>query len=179
MRWQILSLIGLMLIVTGCALRAPQRELPIETVLLDESVFPPGSQAGPIGPITDREGARVAVLRSIYGKKGLANHSVYCYRSIQGAAREFEYRKSVWFLPRENSEPWVEPSELSYRSPIADRFYLACGIVHDIPMCKVIAQYEECVVRLNTHMFPEFMTFDRLEQVLQTMDERMARYLGK
>jgi len=179
MKWQILPLIGLMLIVTGCVPRAPQRDLPLEAVLLDESIFPPGSKAGPITPIRDREGARVALGRDISGKKGFAVHSVYCYRSIQGATREFEYRKSVWFLPAENSEPWVVPSEFSYQSPIADRFYLACGVVHGIPMCRVIAQYEECIVRLNIHMFPEFMTFDQLEQVLQTMDERMAHYLGK
>lgn len=179
MKWQILLIIGPLLIATGCAPRAPQRDFSLETVLLDESVFLPGSKAGAITPIRDREGARVAIGRDIWGKKGFAGHDVYCYSSARRAAREFEYRKSVWFLPTEYSEPWVVTSGVSYQSPIADQFYLACSIEHAVPICQVLAQYEECVVRLKVDMFPEFMTLDRLEQVLQTTDERMARYLGK
>ncbi len=173
------AVIVLLLIVSGCVPGAPQRDFPIEALLLDETAFPPGTKAGTAKPHPSKLGSRESRRLTFYGRFGIANHHVYRYRSARQAASTFERETTLWFPNDRFSGPWTVPSELSYQSPVADRFYLACSIEMGIPMCNGIAQYEEYFVRFNVHMHQEFMTYQDLERVLRAMDERMVQYLGK
>lgn len=172
----LLILSGMLLLSTVCCCgpRAPKRDFTTEVLLLDETVFPTKTTAGPITSNPDRHGARESLGRSIYHPSGLAGHDIYRYTSARGAAREFERQMDLSF----RGGDWTVPAEIAYQSPTADQFYLACGTSGNIPMCRVIAQYEEYFVRLNVHMRPTFMTYADLESVLQAMDDRMTYYLA-
>jgi hypothetical protein len=173
------AVVVLLLIVSGCVSGAPQRDFPTEALLLDETAFPPETKAGPTMPMPNKLGSRESRGLTFYGRFGIANHDVYRYRSAMQAASTFERETTLWFPNTQFSGPWTVPSELSYQSSIADRFYLACSIEMGIPMCNGIAQYEEYFIRFNVHMHPEYMTYQDLERVLRAMDERMVQYLGK
>jgi hypothetical protein len=172
-------LVGLLLIASGCVPGTPQRDFPIEALLLDETAFPLGTKAGPAMPMPNKLESRESRGLTFYGRFGIANHDVYRYRSARQAASTFERETTLWFPNTQFSGPWTVPSELPYQSPVADRFYLACSIEMGTPMCNIIAQYEEYFIRFNVHMHPEFMTYQDLERVLRAIDERMARNLGK
>ena len=159
----------------------PDRSFPVEVLLIDESVFPPGWQADITGPSSppnaplDHYDSIERIELFFYAHGSVAFQEIHRFASVRGAAREFEHRRSIFFP----SEAWVVPVELAYQSPTADRFYLACSVERAIPMCRAIWQYEEYFVRFNTHMSPEFMTYSDLERVLRAIDERMAFYLAE
>jgi len=172
-------LVGLVLVAFGCTPGAPQRDFSIEALLLDETAFPPGTNAGPVSSRPNRLGSRENRGLTFYGQFGIANHDVYRYRSAGQAASRFERELTLSFPNTPFWGPWAPPVELPYQSTAADRFHLACGIGVGTPMCIVTAQYEEYLIRFNVHMHPEFMTYQDLERVLRAIDERMARNLGK
>jgi len=159
--------------------RVPDRSFPVEVLLIDESVFPPGATAGPVMPNPDSHGAVEHAGRSIYVGTGGANYEAYRYESLRQAAREYRRQMRVWFSEGEGWTPWLVPSEVSYQSPIADQYYLACGSHYSVSMCNMIGQYEEYFVRFNSHISPDFMTYADLERVLKAIDERMALYLAE
>ncbi len=179
-----LLLLGIVLggcyFLKGCYIlqTPPARDCPIERLVLDERVFPGEATAEPILSPLPRA-AWESAGRGVFLKTGGSFlHDIYRYRTAERAAREFEKRKRLIFVETATSGPWETPSEVTYRSPIADRYYLACGMEHKIYMCFMLAQYEEYYVLLNAHI-EGGMTFEALEQALRAIDERMARCLGK
>lgn len=156
----------------------PPRACPITGLLLDATSFPVGASAGEILSPMPRA-ARDSAGRTIYLRKGLANHDVYRHASAVRAAQEFAHRRRVTFVTGEDYGPWENPRDLSYRSPIANQYYLACGIDHGIYMCIMVAQYEEYYIFFNAHMDEQTMTFSDLERALQAIDAKMANCLQK
>jgi len=161
----------------GCFPPPPPRDCSIESLVVDESPFPQGAVAGSIlSPLP--QAPRESAGRTIYLLKGIANHDVHRYRSASQAAREFQRGRELDFSLSMGG-PWETPDALTYRSPIANQYHVACGLEHGIYMCTMIAQYEEYYIFFNAHMSPDAMTFQDLERVLLAIDERMAKCLGK
>lgn len=174
-------LLGLMLAVSlstgGCYIfqTAPPRDCPIEMLVLDASVFPPGSLADPImSPLPDAPTESAGI--TIGWSRGLANHNVLRMRSAAMADKEFQRERKWQFYPEET---WETPGSLFYRSPTADQYYVACGTPRHTHMCQMIAQYEEYYVYLVVHMDPETMGIRDLERILRAIDENMGRCLGE
>lgn len=169
----------------------PARDCPIESLLIDESAFPAGTaHAGDIlSPLARASWESAGCTFSI--PTGIANHDVYRYRAAEGAAREFARRRELEFVTRDagpdqsieslgrRSGPWETPEELSDQSPIADQYYVACGMQGRIPMCKMIARYEEYYVFFNVHQYEGEPTYAEIGAVLRAIDERMAQCLDK
>lgn len=164
----------------GCYLFAtpPPRDCPIESLVLDEVPFPPGTIAGSILSPLPRASWESAG-RTFNLRKGGAVHDVYRYRTAGRAAQEFERANQLEFTIDSWRGPWEVPDTLTYQSPIADQYYVACGVDGSIYMCKMIAQYEEYYVLFVAHMSSDAMTFQDLERVLQAIDSRMERCLEK
>lgn len=161
---------------------------PFEALVVDRSVFPPETQAGQLmedpGPAINTASDNLG--RAFYLSHGIASHWVYQLVTAHDAAQVFaEQRRWQFYLrPTGNPNlgppvgPWETPVELSYRSPIADQYYVACGPHAWIYMCKVIAQYEEYYVYLHAHMGGAMMYAD-FERVMRAADAKMAACLGK
>lgn len=159
----------------------PDRGFPVEVLLIDETVFPAGWQPDVTGP-NPPPNAPLGHYNSIerielffLAPGGGAFQEIHRFASVRGAVREFNRQRSLSFP---SSEAWTAPDELSYQSPAADQFYLACRIDDGTPtMCGAIWRYEEYFVRFNTHMPPDFMTYADLGRILRAIDERMVFYL--
>ncbi len=108
----------------------------------------------------------------------IANHSVHRHSSADWAAKRFLREREREFVTSGHQYgPWEVPDALTYRSPIADQYYVACEVrTGTYSMCKMIAQYEEYYVYFKTDMV---LTFQELEGVLRAIDERMAECLDK
>jgi len=179
--WQGILLVILAFGVAGCSLTLPQRHCPIESLLVDETSFPPGARADKVFSPLPRA-AKESAGRTIYLPMplGIANHDVYRYKSAARAAWQFRQEKERTFTPGRWRGPWNVPEALTYRSPIADQYYVACEIRSGVySMCEMIAQYEEYYVYFKTDVSPGVMTFPRVEHALRAIDERMADCLGR
>ncbi len=163
----------------GCSVfvKPPVRDCPIVSLLVDATAFPPGAGAEePMSPLP--EAAMESAGITVELPDGLANHHVCRYLSAGRAARVFQNVKKLEFAPG-SAESWETPAALTYHSPIADQYHVACGTDYDGPICEMIAQYEEYYVFLTVYMSAESMTYRDLERVLRAIDERMAGCLHK
>jgi hypothetical protein len=159
----------------------PERQIPLEELLMDETVFPAGWRGGEPGIAPLRIGERLVATFHPPTNVGLALHDVYRCRSAEAAATAYEDNiDSYFFSPREGRTSWSMPPELSYESTVADQFRLGCRthIEHGSERCQAVGQYDEYVVHFAADM-SSVMTYDDLEHILQAIDERMAHYLGK
>ncbi len=183
MRMRKLSLLGVLLLsVALLACRAlqkpPKHDCPIKSLVLDETVFPPGSHASFLeSPLP--YAAWASAGRTIYLPRGIANHDVYQHKTPKLAAEDFLANKKARFAEDEHTGPWSTPSEVSYRSPIADQYYVACGNEWGAQLCIMVAQYEEYYVLVTAHISEDGMTYADLEKVLRAVDEKMSHCLGK
>lgn len=188
--WQnLLPVIGFCLASLGACSpqpEPPQRCFAIEQLFVDAAAFPPGWIIDPEGPFTPAQ-APFGGVRSLerptlmfYAETGgLATEQIQRYRTASMASEEFERWLISDFREEEFGVPWFVPREVSYDHLVPDRFHLACNTAEArIPMCRFLGQYEEYVIRFNTHMSPESMTYGDFERVLQAIDERMAQYLS-
>ncbi len=87
----------------GCAPKPPPYHCPIETLVLDERAFPPGSRPDALLSPLPRA-AWASAGRTIYLPVGIANHDVYQFKTAQRAAQEFERRRPLALSSDEG--PW-------------------------------------------------------------------------
>ncbi len=182
------SNLALALTCLGGSYRPPA--FPIEELLLDESVFPEGWQAGErtFDPRQRLPAEQIALGFYINWCPDAslgAGHEVY--RFFDGprcAALGYQKQIPGWFAPTQAWGPWEVPAELPYQSPVADQFRFGCSVDQgsSVQTCEAAGQYEAYVVRFGTSIdreHPECMSFTDLERILKAIDERMAFYLGK
>ena len=189
----LLLLLGCVALMALCGLSVwpKARTPPVDTLdlMLDLSVFP-GEWDLCLGPAPlpkrergERESLSASFCPQDFGGIGGTYQEVYRYRNALDAAILFQLEFSgrgfsKWYM----TSPWIVPAEWSYESPAADRFKFACGEV-DVPgrhwKCKAVAQYDEYISVFVTHLSPEDMTLQDVEQILAAIDERMALFLGK
>ncbi len=189
---RLLLMIGLLLVfvalMLACTVIYPpvpratlEREIPLEELLMDETVFPPGWKGGEPGIAPLRIGERLGITFYPPTNVGLALHDVYRCRTAEAAATAYENTiDSYFFSPREGCTSWNVPSGLSYESMVADQFRLGCckDVVYGSERCQAVGQYGEYIVHFAADM-SGVMTYDNLQHILRAIDERMAHYLSK
>jgi hypothetical protein len=146
----------------------------VQNLLIDSSSFPSSWSASQPTRPADHHGAirRCGLVFSV--PNGVAVEEIYEYETIGKASHEFERQLDVWFTQRSIDTPWKTPPLPEPVRSIADDFRLACSIQGGVSMCRVLARYGVVVMRFNTHMSPEFMSYTDLEKVLQAIDDKMT-----
>jgi hypothetical protein len=104
-------------------------------------------------------------------EKGFAQHDVFRYQSASIAARKFKDELEARFLP---VNAWKTPKELDYSSPIADDYYVACGMSGSAYVCNMLARYEEYYVLFFAQMEQGSMWYEDFQRVLLAIDTQMA-----
>jgi hypothetical protein len=143
--------------------------------MLTDADFPPGWSSG--NPNVDdeyREGAYDSCLKSYYVYDGSAGQVIAVYQNEEQATKGY-LGFYDWLAWEEVTRTLTAPV---YISPFADRYYLACAIDIDTPMCRVIAKYGSYVVLFNTHYDPKFMTSIDLENILRSIDNKMSEKIN-
>ena len=123
-----------------------------------------------------------------FGTEGGAVHTVIWYRSTDLAEKRYEKRRQAFF-PTTGARAadlitsWQTPEALHYSSATADEFQLACARIKcsfclegELTSCGVLARYGSFISQFSVQMVPKYMTYDQLETMLRTIDERMAPY---
>jgi len=171
----------LIVLITGCLpvpepTDAEQRIFDTWLQLMD---FPQGWQAER-GTAEDEEGivcrVRYFTMSADLDKYSvLVSHGVSVYADSGTASDAYSGLEARWFP----TSIWVEPEQLQYQSPTADRYRLGCMPVSigGIPAhsCGAVGQYHDMTSVLLANVFEDrWFTWGDLEHVLQVIDERMA-----
>ncbi len=156
---------------------------PIKSLMLDKSSFPDGwSQDGPPtlrgAPVrwgTDRLGVSFGTQEN-----GVANQFVHIGENINHAEKGYFKLTATWFDRTEDATDWYVPYEFNYKSKVANQFRFGCRTYEPggVESCQFVSQYEIYIIRFYTFMSP-LMTYDDLKHILQTIDNKTARCLGK
>jgi hypothetical protein len=161
----------------------PTPPFPIESLLVDESVFPEGWTAYEPDEPEDGFGLRVGVHYSppATSAGGIALNAVYVARSPEEAADGYGIWAPFWFSDRQGWSAWSAPDDLQYESPVADQFRLGCSREADDgrQVCQAVGRYGRYVSRFHTFMNSDTMTLSDLRGILIAIDERMGSYLQK
>jgi hypothetical protein len=161
----------------------PTPPFPIESLLVDQSVFPQGWEAGEPYDPEDGIGLSACIHYSPPADSpgGIALYAAYVARSPEEAADGYATWADFWFWDTEGWGAWSAPVDLQYESRIASQFRLACSSQLDDgeQVCQAVGQYGRYMTRFHTFMNPETMTPSDLEGILMAIDERMALYLEK
>jgi len=161
---------------------SPTRTFLLKDLLLDESAFPQGWHGRDMVLGPDQRLRAEQIGRFFYNENGGATQEVYRFSSgTRCAGIGFQKKTAAWFAPAEGWGPWTGPSDLTYQSPVADQFRLACAASpqEDMRLCQAVAQHEEYLVRFHAYVSPQSLSVADLEAILVAIDERMALYLGK
>jgi hypothetical protein len=171
-----LAIISTALIFVSCIQNRPERDCPISELVLDESDYPDGFIVEEISsPIA--EYPIESAGRSAGYKQNLTFYLIGRYKSRKGAERKFDKKLERSFEKDDYGKPWVKPIEVSYTSPIAHQYHLACGNILGKYQCRMIGQYEEYYVFFFSYISEDGITFNILEDLLKKIDHHMAQCL--
>jgi hypothetical protein len=143
--------------ITGasCASRdgattTPILQVPARALLIDATAFPERWEADPCVPDCARlEGEQQAIrVFGIVGVAGHVNQKVHRFDTVQAAVAYYQRAHEVDFRVRQAPQHQLTPPvDIPYQSPIADEYYLGCG-VDELPVCRAIMRYHNYVVML-------------------------------
>ena len=178
---KIILLLFLLLITIGyCRYhftdKRPQRSCPVESLILDEELLPPGHYADTLNSPAIGESDESASRRFSYNYDAIYNE-VFRRPSEKLAKKKFDYWVEISFPVDENEGPWERPEEIDYVSPIADNYEFACGKSYVYHKCALVATYDEYFVRFQAQVSKGGITLEMVEEMLIAMDQRMAECL--
>jgi len=178
--------IGLLVVsLTACLLREATTRSPADMrdLIVDVSFLPDGWYVDfPPQPCPKpgREEASLCVQFRRKGFEALAQHELARFPNKRKAASEWQ--RGEGFFSAGRLTPWETPTELPYKSFVADQFQFACADIKaasQFRLCQAKGQYGEYISMFSTWVAPEYMTFQDVEGILKAIDERMAKGLGK
>ena len=162
----------LVLLLDGC-IHFPAK-CSIYSLLLDKSLLPNGTYVEPlVSPIPDKP--EESAEQGFYYAPDHVIYEVIRWNSVSAAKYEYVSVLRSAFDVDKYMGPWETPSELIYTSPIADNYYLACGIDQYEYQCRMIATYNEYSVYLKAGISQQGITYSTVGKILQVIDEQMAR----
>ena len=155
------------------AIEAPSMEC--EDLLIDDSGFLAEWSRGQ--PIEDAHyGAIEGCGVDFYVVSGVAVETVYKYSDEAAAQDGYQLLLDIAFPTNQDDTFLESPPEIP-ASTTADDFQVFCFHQNTIPMCGAVARYDAYVVHFNTHMRPEFISVDDVENILQAIDGKMSQHL--
>jgi hypothetical protein len=173
----VIALLVLPLLMASCT-KKKSEECPIKTLILDENLFPQGTQAEELfSPVPDEP--INSAERTFYYAPDSALQEVIQWNSVRAAKRYFDFRAKSVFDVDKYMGPWTTPSELNYISPSADKYRVACGVAHGVYQCRMIATYDEYFVFFRSYVTEQGISLSTFDQLLKAIDVKMTQCTGK
>jgi hypothetical protein len=163
--------VALVLFLNSCSSKPPK--CSIETLLLDENLFPKGTHAEPLeSPLP--EYPKESAAQSFYYAPDLVFQEVINWHSEKFAKDEFDLHLKSAFDVDQFMGPWETPDGL-YASSTAQNYHAACGVDSHIYQCRVISTYDGYSVFFRAYVSEQGITLLKVNEFLQAIDERMTQ----
>lgn len=175
------SIIALLLLASCSILQSsmPAESAPANALLLEPDVFPNGwtFESDEMGVIV---AGRDFYLPNAYGH---SFQEIYQRPSNYQAHQKFKTYLEGEFnvsIEDQSSVPFTSPSEITFKSQIADEYYFACG-VNEIPQCKMLARYQNYFAFFYFELAttePGGLTYSEIEDVLEAFEAKVSEALN-
>ena len=161
---------------------APKRPFTVVDLGLPSKLFPIHTI---YNSIEYRDDDNAATLLTGYQKfqweneKGGGTYTVDMYSSNRTAFSGFKIDKNATFFSNwgETKVFWSKPEELTYESPLADDFFMACSKISiDDLRCGAIGRYQEFVIFTSVTLNGG-MNFISFQEIVIYMDKQISNYL--
>jgi len=197
-RLRLIGILCLTIAVASCQLsRQPTPtpllgwRLPVSGLFVDEYAFPEGWLVEfPEDTVTDPTVNYVYRSWGCGHISGTVDQQIWRAYTTSEAKDKYTELRDSQFQPSRSLHPsttFIEfepPSEISFRSQIADEFYLACGW-WDWAYCQVVARYRNYVVLMRLAREAECeghvthgLTYPEIETVVRAMDARFEQFFA-
>jgi hypothetical protein len=179
----------LLFFLVGCSgiNQSHMKKVPSKNLLVDISSFPEGWQDTGCTTLLCRKSGGVTAARNRYfnpSAAGSAYEEVFRFPDEKGASKKFAVYRNGNFNPspvRSPFVPFVPPEDITFKSKIADEYYLACGM-DVISECSMLARYDNYFVYFFfAHWIsenPEGLTSSEIQKVLEDLEEKVSKELN-
>lgn len=193
-----IGIAALLVFGTGCAIlplhlvATPLPNIPATALLLDINPFPRGWTINQC--YTSHCFSYAEASREFYrtGVPGHVIQNVFQFSSLETAQAKFQLYRETDFKkappPQSPSTDFLPPSEIIYRSPIADEYYFGCGVDVGVPACRALFRYRNYVVEfyldLDSYLgygldyAGDGLELEQVEPILRAMDSQAGSVLG-
>ena len=173
-RLTVVFVVLVLLFLNSCSGKHPK--CPIETLLLDENLFPKGTYAERlISPVA--EYPRDSAGRTHYYAPDSVLQEVINWHSEKSAKDEFDLQLKSAFDVDQFMGPW-ETLDGLYTSPTAQNYYAACGVASHIYQCRMSSTYKGYSVFFRAEVSEQGITLQKVNELLEAIDERMIQCVG-
>jgi len=165
---------------------------PTDYLFLTEKDLPQGWQLDFPGPTPEPDPTTNANARKYYkvGSSISVYQIIWRAYTINNAQEHFlDRRKNEFRTPQQpipashNYCEFKPPAEITFKSEVADEFYLACG-TWDISDCEALARYRNYVTILRIDIetecnggYQEGLTYPDAERIIRAMDSHFEEFL--
>jgi len=149
----------------------PQGICSVETLLLDQSTFPPGTHISIAADFEDL--AMASADRTFLSTDIDVDHRIEYFNTPFLAWQTYMYNRRI-FNKSEYNDSWTRPSEVTFSSSKANQYHFACTTDTVFGyQCILTARYGRYFVFLRANLSQEFTIRD-LVPLLQEIDARMS-----
>jgi hypothetical protein len=163
---------------------------PVSDLFLDASALPQGwTILHPEYTVTDPTINHVGREWGHPGLSGQVRQSIWRSYTVADAQDKYDELRQTQFAPSRSLYPGMlyvpfePPVEITFRSQMADKFYLACGWWR-WAYCEVVVRYRNYVVELSLDREAEYeghitqgLSYSEIESVIKAMDTRFVQVL--
>jgi hypothetical protein len=166
--------IALLVIGVFTSCRPTQNKCDVKDMLLNKMDFPQGTILNdPSSPVAEYPTESASITASFL------NDSIYQvvgrYSSVKRAERKFTENLDYYFKGDKFEGPWETPVDLSFESPLANNYHVACGIMGDEYQCRMIGQYEEYYTFFFAYISNSGISLETFQSLLIRIDDRMKQ----
>ena len=161
-------------LLTSCMPKQTQNKCDVKDMLLDKMDFPKGTLTDdPSSPVAEYPTESAGVTASFLND--LIYQVVGRYSSVKSAERKFTENLTYYFKGDDFEGPWETLVEISYESPFAQKYHVACGNLSQGYQCRMIGQYNEYYVFFFAYISENGITLESFQDLLMKIDEHMAQ----
>jgi hypothetical protein len=159
-------------LLSACGPTKVQNTCDIKDLLLDGTDFPEGTTLNDPSSPVDGYPAESADISASYRYDGMFQLAAQ-YSSAERAEREFTDNLR-YFEEDSFGDSWKTPVEISYESPLAQKYHVACGSLSQGYQCRMIGQYNAYYVFFFAYITDDGITLESFENLLMKIDDHIA-----
>lgn len=162
-----------LILLAACAQKGTQNKCDAKDMLLSKPDFPQGTFIDDTSsPVAEYPVASAGLTASFMND--LMYQIIGRYSSVKNAEKKYTENLRYYFGEDDFNVPWETPVELSYKSPLAQHYHVACGDLRQGFQCRMIGQYNDYYVFFFAYISDDGITLESFENLLTKIDDHMA-----